>query len=209
MVSNTRNLPPLAVKCTQSDCENGLYCFKKSNGMTSGQTGQCRACGAVLVDWERVHQREVGDAAFTFQSLKYEWIRHHFWHEPIDDYADRHARRKGRLKLAEAVEKRVRSSVGKANHFRDGRQTPFEGNVIYYAQHALACCCRTCMEYWHNIPKGADLSVAEVDYFTRLIMMFIDERMPDLSEQGIRVPRRQSIKSSVDGSQFIPGKAQQ
>lgn len=198
MPTNTQNLPPLVVKCTQSDCENGLHCFKKTRRMTSNQIGQCRACGAELIDWERIHRREIGDASFTFQALKNEWIRHYFWHVPIDGVASRHAWRKGYQGLEEAAEKRLRSSVGVAQPFRDGQQTPFEGNVLYYAQHALACCCRTCLEYWHGIPKGTVLDPDEIDYFVQLIMMFVKERLPDLTDGGESVPRRRGRASAID-----------
>jgi Domain of unknown function (DUF4186) len=56
---------------------------------------------------------------------------------------------------------------------RDGRQTPLEGNAIYYAQHATATCCRTCLEYWHHIPKGRPLTPEELDYFATLIDLFL------------------------------------
>ncbi len=42
----------------------------------------------------------------------------------------------------------------------DGRQTPREGNTIFYAQHATASCCRTCIEYWHGIPKNGATPLA-------------------------------------------------
>lgn len=70
----------------------------------------------------------------------------------------------------------------------DGRQTPREGNIVYYAQHALACCCRTCLEYWHGIPKTAELTSGDIDYFTNLIMLYIGERLPNLAQTGEKVP---------------------
>jgi hypothetical protein len=73
--------------------------------------------------------------------------------------------------------------------FMDGRQTPTKGNIIFYAQHSLACCCRKCMEYWHDIPQGTELTDEQIEYFTQLVMMYVDERMPDLKEIGQRVPR--------------------
>ena len=153
---------PLNIRCTNSDCEAGLHCFRKSRQMTTAQVGQCRSCGARLIDWERVRQRNLADAGFVFQSLKHEWVRHHFWHTPIDEKAELHARRKGRTALAQSVEAQLRRAVGPAQPFRDGWQTPQQGRVVYYAQHALACCCRACMEYWHGIPKGVELTPEHV-----------------------------------------------
>jgi predicted Fe-S protein YdhL (DUF1289 family) len=43
----------------------------------------------------------------------------------------------------------------------DGRQTPYRGHPIFVAQHATATCCRGCLEKWHHIPKGHELSAAE------------------------------------------------
>ena len=195
---------PLDIKCTNSDCGDDLHCFRKTRRMRPEQVGQCRSCGAELVDWERVRRRDVADAAFTFAALKRELIRHHYWHKTIDEEAELHARRKGRIKLREAVAKHLQKAVGQAEPFRDGWQTPAKGRVVYYAQHALACCCRKCLEYWHGIPKGTELTSEQIDYFTDLVMMFIDERMPGLTEEGEKIPPRRRARGSdenaVEGS---------
>ena len=34
--------------------------------MTPEQRGKCRACGADLVDWKRLHRRDKADAEHTF-----------------------------------------------------------------------------------------------------------------------------------------------
>ncbi len=190
------DLAPLAISCTQSDCDSGLHCFRKSRQMAPEQVGQCRSCGAQLVDWQRVYQRDVSDATFTFQALKGEWIRHQFWHMPIDDAAENHARRKGRIKLRAAAEHRLRRSIGTKDPTWDGRQTPKQGNILYYAQHALACCCRTCLEYWHNIPQDVELTQEQLDYFVELIMMYVDERMPQLMDSGEKIPPRRKAKGA-------------
>ncbi|MCL7451690.1 MAG: DUF4186 domain-containing protein [Anaerolineae bacterium] len=156
--------------------------------MSEAERGICRYCGADLIDWQRVHRRNLGDAAFVFESLKYELVRHHYWHKSIDLKAMNHARRKGRQGLREAARHRLKKYTAPQHPFRDGMQTPWEGNVIFYAQHALACCCRTCLEYWHGIPKGVELSDEELDYLVELMMMYVDDRMPDLTERGEKVP---------------------
>ncbi len=185
-----QELAPLAISCTHSDCGSGLHCFRKTRQMAPDQVGRCRSCGTELVDWQRVYQRNPRDAAFTFQALKSEWIRHQFWHMPIDEVADLHARRKGRVKLREAAENRLRRSIGTKDPVWDGRQTPKQGNILYYAQHALACCCRTCIAYWHDIPQSAELTQEQIDYFVELVMLFVDERMPELTEEGEKIPPR-------------------
>ena len=87
------------------------------------------------------------------------------------------------------MEHRIRKYLGGANPPFDGRQTPREGsrNPICYAQHALAACCRKCMEYWHGIRQGRSLTDTEINYFVELMMAYISERIPDLLDKGIRV----------------------
>jgi Domain of unknown function (DUF4186) len=195
MTDNVMSLPPLKVTCTTTDCEANLHCFKfHSRRMKPRDKGNCRECGIALVDWTRVHARDASDIAHTFDALKQEFIRHHFWHKTIDDTADKHARRKGRILLTAAATKRIRSSVARAEPVRDGQQTPLSGNILYYAQHATACCCRTCMEYWHDIPKGRELADAEVQYFAELMMRFVAERMPLLPDAPEKIPRRSNAR---------------
>ena len=179
---------PLDVKCTSADCENELHCFKQLKKMREDQRGKCRYCGADLVDWNRLHVRDFGDVAYTFEALKNEMIRHHFFHQVIDGKAVRHAQRKGRILLKEAARHRLAKYLALADPARDGRQTPFEGNTIFYAQHATATCCRTCLEYWHNIAKGRELTAEERAYCAALVDCFLDERLPWLADGQTRVP---------------------
>jgi ribosomal protein L34E len=183
---------PYKVTCTSTNCSGGLHCFKfHSRRMNPAQRGTCRECGADLVDWERVHKRELSDIENTIESLKYELIRHFEWHSPIDEKAINHARRKGRNGMIAAVNSRLRSALAPATPFRDGQQTPMTGgNVIYYAQHATATCCRTCLEYWHGIPTKRPLTDDELGYCRDLIMAYIDYKLPFLTPDGEYVPRR-------------------
>jgi hypothetical protein len=147
------------------------------------------------VDWSRVHNLDSRDAEYTFSAMKFELIRHKFWHVDIDQKAINHAKRKGYSGLDLAVRSRLRKSVGSAKPSRDGRQTPMEGsgNVIYYAQHATASCCRKCIEYWHGIPQGRALTEDEVGYLAQLAMLYIRDRLPSLTADGEKVsPIRKS-----------------
>jgi len=180
-------LAPLPLSCTRTDCEQGLHCFRTTKRKAKHPPGACKECGAELVDWERVQKRDPTDTGYTMQSLRHEWIRHQFWHAQFDQHAINYALRKGRAGLREAVTRRIRTSVGKRTA-RDGRQTPWEGNILYYAQHATACCCRRCITYWHGIPESDSLTDAQVEYFSRLCLEYVFERMPDLPETGRRVP---------------------
>jgi len=206
--SQTIKLKPLEIKCSSTDCENGLHCFKQSGKKkVADPFGQCHSCGADLVDWSRVQKRDLSDVNYTFLALKHELIRHYFWHIEIDQKAINHARRKGKSGMRDAAEKRIRQSVGSAQHPREGRQTPKEnsGNAIYYAQHATACCCRKCIEYWHNIPIGRELTEQEIGYFTDLVMLYIEERLPILTENGEKVPRLKPLRCEESSSTEYEG----
>jgi hypothetical protein len=182
-------LPPLDIKCTNTNCDDGQHCYLATKQMVRNkQVGACRDCGARPVNWDRVHARDLGDADHTFRMLRTEFIRHHFWHVDIDQKAVNHARRKGRRGMREAAERRIRQSVAAAAPVRDGRQTPFSDNALYYAQHATASCCRRCIEEWHAIPRGRALTEAEVQYLTSLVCRYVEERLPTLTEDGERVP---------------------
>jgi uncharacterized protein DUF4186 len=187
-------LPKLAISCTKSDCGDNLHCFRSTKKLRDrGLGGACRSCHAQLVDWPRVHERQLGDVEHTFTELRLELIRHHFWHVDIDDQARDHALRKGRAALLGSVANRIAKSVGVENPYRDGQQTPFQGNVIYYAQHATASCCRTCIEYWHGIEKGRPLTSDEQDYLIQLVTLYIDDRLPELPDGPTEVPARRRV----------------
>ena len=151
------------------------------------QGGQCRSCNANLVDWERVQKKDLSDTEYTFRALKLELIRHHFWHQDFDEQALVRAYRQGMAGLRAAAPKRIRTALGKAEPFRDGTQTPLEGNVLFYAQHATATCCRKCAEYWHGIPRGRVLTEAEIRYLSNLVVRYVEDRLPNLPEDGLPI----------------------
>lgn len=204
-------LKPLGMTCTSTDCPSGLHYFRaKADGRRSGLApsktlkvpiparGPCRSCSADLIDWERVTKQDVSDAAHTFEELRKERIRHYFWHAEFDERAVRHARRKGKRGMRSAAATRILRSAGTDNGF-DGRQTPMSGNTLYYAQHATATCCRKCVEEWHAIPRGRPLDEDERAYLTELVLRYIDERLPFLTDDGEKLPplRNQSRSAST------------
>ncbi|MDX6726416.1 MAG: hypothetical protein QOK49_1221 [Baekduia sp.] len=69
---------------------------------------------------------------------------------------------------------------------KDGKQTPYRGHPVFVAQHATATCCRTCLERWHHIPKGHELTADEQAYAVDVICRWIDT---DLAASGTRAPR--------------------
>ena len=56
----------------------------------------------------------------------------------------------------------------------DGKQTPMKGHPVFIAQHATGCCCRGCLEKWHNIPKGRELTSNEKNYIFCLLIRWIE-----------------------------------
>lgn len=59
----------------------------------------------------------------------------------------------------------------------DGKQTPYKGHPVFIAQHATATCCRSCLLKWHHIPKNRELTSAEINYITNIIMAWIEKNI--------------------------------
>ena len=74
-----------------------------------------------------------------------------------------------RSHAADFVQKRLAPAVIP----NDGKQTPMSGHPVFKAQHATATCCRVCLEKWHKIPKGRELSQQEQEYIVNVIMEWI------------------------------------
>lgn len=180
------DLTPLDISCGSTKCNEGLHCFslKKTSLRKYDSERVCHECGADLIQWDRVHTNNIKDAVFTFKSMKNELIRHVFWHTKIDDSAIQHAHARGKIELRSKAFKLIKSRIGKLT-FMDGRQTPLTGKeIINYAQHATATCCRKCLEAWHNIPPEKVLSDEQIEYCANLVMLYITERVTNLKDTG-------------------------
>lgn len=59
----------------------------------------------------------------------------------------------------------------------DGKQTPMRGYPVFVAQHATATCCRSCLQKWHAIPKGRELTSAEQTYVLDVIEAWMAAEM--------------------------------
>ena len=60
---------------------------------------------------------------------------------------------------------------------KDGRQTPYRGHPVFVAQHATATCCRSCLQRWHQIPRGRELSRQERGYVVEVICRWIGREL--------------------------------
>jgi hypothetical protein len=49
-----------------------------------------------------------------------------------------------------------------------------KGHSVFIAQHATATCCRGCIQKWHRIKKGKELSDQEIQFLVELIMGSIE-----------------------------------
>ncbi len=67
----------------------------------------------------------------------------------------------------------VHKRLSSANPLHDGKQTPMRGHPVFIAQHATATCCRGCLEKWHHIPKGRNLTEKEVAYIVQVLSKWI------------------------------------
>lgn len=57
----------------------------------------------------------------------------------------------------------------------DGSQTPTKNHPVFIAQHACACCCRSCLYKWYKVPKGIELSDERQKKIVALLMAWIEK----------------------------------
>ena len=64
----------------------------------------------------------------------------------------------------------------------DGRQTPWRGHPVFVAQHATATCCRSCLEKWHGIAAGRELTADEQAHAVAAIERWLRDQ--DVKDTG-------------------------
>jgi hypothetical protein len=170
------------------DCQDKGHVFYKSRRFNLTGYPVCQICGLDDVNWGRLHKRNYADIEYTIEQLKREAVRVDWWIKEFDIKAKNQAIKKGYTELRKSAQKRLIASIGRVYQmvdgtrkpYRDGYQTPYTGNSIYFAQHALGCCCRKCVAVWHGIPNGRDLTEKEIEYFVELTMFYLKKKLPDL-----------------------------
>jgi hypothetical protein len=179
------DLEPLRITCTSTDCNNPTdptHCFKPKKKQP-GPPGTCRECGADLVDWARLHERNLADVANTFTALENETFRRHMMHVEVPQRVRELALNRGAGELRERTERAVRSALAKRHSENpyDGRQTPREDSqsarIQHFAQHATATCCRQCLAYWHGIDAEADITHDQLEYCVGLAWEYVEQRL--------------------------------
>ena len=83
----------------------------------------------------------------------------------------------GYLKIKEHAYDFINERLKPEKPINDGKQTPMKGHPVFIAQHACACCCRSCLYKWHNIQKNKELTKNEVNYIIMVIMKWIERQM--------------------------------
>ena len=75
----------------------------------------------------------------------------------------------------------IRQRLSAAEPKNDGKQTPMrgapKGHPVFLGQHATGTCCRGCLEKWHGILKGKELTAEEQSYIVDVLMQWIDGQM--------------------------------
>ena len=90
---------------------------------------------------------------------------------------------KGMDKVREHACDFISKRLAPAEIANDGKQTPMRGHPVFVAQHATATCCRGCLEKWHHIPKGRELTETEQEYVVNVIMEWIRREMKKLRSE--------------------------
>ena len=80
---------------------------------------------------------------------------------------------KGLDKIESHARDFIKTRIAPALIPNDGKQTPMKGHPVFIAQHATATCCRGCIEKWHKIPKGKDLTLSQQEYLVSIIIDWI------------------------------------
>ncbi len=70
-----------------------------------------------------------------------------------------------------------------------------KGHPVFLAQHATGTCCRGCLEKWHGIPKGTELTQEQQEYIADVIIKWVGLQMETPSETD---PRKNISNKSED-----------
>ena len=79
----------------------------------------------------------------------------------------------------------IKTRIAPQNPINDGKQTPMRGHPTFVAQHATATCCRNCIQKWHGIKKGKELSDQEIGFLIELIMGWIEGKTKDIHHDSL------------------------
>jgi predicted Fe-S protein YdhL (DUF1289 family) len=92
---------------------------------------------------------------------------------PEREHLDRKGLNTVMVHAAGFVDKRL----APAHQANDGKQTPMRKHPVFVAQHATATCCRGCLEKWHAIAKGRELSADEKRYVLDVLRRWLESQI--------------------------------
>ena len=115
-----------------------------------------------------------------------EWLKQLFTGLSKSDFRSRfhlkeqdkeYVRQKGLDKIQEHAQDFIEKRLAPSVIPNDGKQTPMRGHPVFIAQHATATCCRGCLEKWHKIRAGRELTPRQKEYILHVIMLWIKGEM--------------------------------
>lgn len=83
---------------------------------------------------------------------------------------------RGKAEVLEHARQFIAERLAPAQPASDGRQTPLRGHPVFIAQHATATCCRGCLQKWHAVPRGRELTQQEIDYIVNVIEHWLNQQ---------------------------------
>ncbi|HEX8473049.1 MAG TPA: DUF4186 domain-containing protein [Pyrinomonadaceae bacterium] len=95
-----------------------------------------------------------------------------------------HLASKGMKTVLEHAAAFIEKRLAPAEPANDGKQTPWRNHPVFVAQHATATCCRGCLEKWHEIEKGRELTSEEQRYVVEVIGEWLSQRVGDAKESS-------------------------
>ena len=185
-------LVPLKIACTMASCSHGRHCLDYLRRPRKHETpvapGSCRDCGAPVVAMPEPQNHRYGEQdelLNTCLNQQHELIRAHYWHVLIDQWAYNQARRLGRAELCRRIERKVVYAMTSRDMWA-GRIAPYSKNIVAYAQHATATCCRSCAAYWHGLPRDRLITPTseQLEHVVWVALTWLDVRLPDLPDAG-------------------------
>ena len=84
---------------------------------------------------------------------------------------------KGIVTIRRHAEDFIRARLAPAHPPNDGRQTPMRGHPVFKAQHACACCCRTCLAKWWDVPEGTDIPPERQSRIVDFLMAWMEKEL--------------------------------
>lgn len=84
---------------------------------------------------------------------------------------------KGLNTIRKHAEDFIKKRIAPSEILNDGKQTPMKGHPVFIAQHACACCCRSCLYKWYKVPKNTELTEAQQKKIVNLLMAWIEKEV--------------------------------